>query len=119
MTTAFEPQAKVTNFQNNTLVLTTDGLYLTQNWVFRSVASGKLSNELKENNAEIGLELAQSDFQTVVQKEIDNKLVVNECNMLKKLIEVFSIKNEKFGKFTYLQQNDTLFQKWLDLLTIL
>ena len=47
---------------------------------------GKLSNELKENNAEIGLELAQSDFQTVVQKEIDNELVVNVCNNLKKSI---------------------------------
>ena len=108
MSIAFEIIKSVTECQNKTLLLRTDGSYLSFHKEFRNVASGKFSNELIENNAEIGLELAQMDFLTVVQKKIDNELVMNECNSLKKSIEIFSMENEKFGKFSDLQQNELI-----------
>ena len=88
--------------------MTTDSLYITHGKGFRNIASGKFSNQLKEDNAEIGIELAESDFQTFVQKEIDNELVMNECNNLKKSIEAFSIKDKEFGKFSDLQQKELI-----------
>ena len=58
-----------------------------------------MGKTLLDDKSEMGVKLASDDFREYNEKIIENDLLKKECNLLKNLIEIFSLHDNKFSKF--------------------
>ena len=91
------------------LIKTTEGLYLApEKDQFEKVASAKIGSTLYDDKSEMGIKLASDDFNIIEEKKIENDLLVKECKLLQNMIQLFSLEQDKFFKFTDLKNSELI-----------
>ena len=85
------------------LLETTEGLYVSNDEDhFENIASAKLEQTLLDDKSEMGLKLASDDYKEFKEIKAENELLMRECNLLKSSIDLFTLHDNKFSKFTNL-----------------
>ena len=97
---AFKIKEKISEC-GKTLLKTTEGLYLAPvEYYFEKVSSAKMESTLYDDKSEMGIQLASNDYNIIEEKEIENELLMKECQLLKNTIKSFSFHQDKFFKVT-------------------
>ena len=83
------------------LIKTTEGLYLApKTYMFEKTADATMETTLYDDKSEMGIKLANDDFNIIEEKEIENELLIKECRLLQNAIQLFSFQQNKFFKVT-------------------